>query len=189
MTEYSHSQDLESMLDDIIDDIVLHKKDFKVWTVWMLITTCIGAILLIVGLHVNWVVIPNSPKIPKSLKISFNWDNADPYSIYNLPPMFSKLPSRIQGLAITGIIGSVFMYFALICFLFGLYHGGSILLMRDEANNLSLEIESKTYKKTSLQGDQEVEDLKKEIAQLKKNQEIAKLKAELASLKGQQTNK
>ncbi len=173
-------KDLELIIKNTKDDIVLHKKDFKVWTVWMLITTCIGAILLIVGLHVNWVgeILPNSPKI------SFNWDNAAPYSIYNLPPNFSKLPSGIQGLAITGIIGSVFMYFALICFLFSLYHGVRMFISSNYANQVALTIACESHKQTSSsQGDQAVNELKQEIAQLKKNKEIAKLKAEIASLK------
>ncbi len=76
--------------------------------VWAGICIFVGAILLIVGLHVNFV---NNNAI---FDVNANWSNATPYSIYNLPPMFSSLPSKAQALAIVGIIGSLFMYAALI---------------------------------------------------------------------------
>ncbi len=86
-----------------------YKKRAVKLVVWTGVCIFVGAILLIVGLHVDF---------GGSDIVTVNWSNFGNYSIYNLPPMFSSLPSKAQALAIVGIIGSLFMYVALILLFF-----------------------------------------------------------------------
>ncbi len=91
-------------------------KKYKIFAIIISISMVIfiisGSILLAVGLLAKFHDGFN-PSFQGVVHV-VNWSHDKHYSIYDLPPYFNQLSQKAQNFAIIGIVGSAFMYLALI---------------------------------------------------------------------------